>query len=213
MNAQRITNKNRKPIDTASTENNPGLQAGGRGVRLLHPFGSPGPQLVAFTARFNRRFAAETHRSSMAQYRNNPAKFAHRILGSRWWARQEDIAKALVAHRRVVVKSANGVGKTYLAADLVLWFLYAFQPAIVLTTAPTWRQVRHVLWEEIRKRFNQANSYISPFPTRDPERHYRFEGGGRGVRPVSPSPGVGRGGWGVRALPGNLLCTRLNAGE
>ena len=52
----------------------------------------------------------------------------------------------------MAVRSANGVGKTYLAADLALWFLYSFSPSVVLTTAPTKRQVENLLWEEIRKR-------------------------------------------------------------
>ena len=54
------------------------------------------------------------------------------------------------------MKAANGVGKTYLAADLLLWFLFCFRPSVVLTTAPTWRQVESLLWEEVRRRFRKA---------------------------------------------------------
>jgi phage terminase large subunit len=105
----------------------------------------------------NTRFLQESWRWRMRSYRKNPAAFAREILGSDWWAMQERVARSLVTHRRVAVKSANGVGKTYLAADLALWFLYSHQPAVVLTTAPTWRQVRHVLWQEIRRRHRQAH--------------------------------------------------------
>ena len=33
----------------------------------------------------------------------------------------------------------------------ILWFLYAHNPSVVLSTAPTFRQVRHVLWRQIRQ--------------------------------------------------------------
>ena len=86
------------------------------------------------------------------RYRSSPERFAEEVLGSQWWSRQREVARCVVRHRRVAVRSANGVGKTYLAADLALWFLYSFSPSIVLTTAPTKRQVENLLWEEIRKR-------------------------------------------------------------
>jgi phage terminase large subunit len=92
----------------------------------------------------------------MAAYRKRPERFAREVLGSRWWSKQRQAAELLAGNRRVVVKSANGVGKTYLAADLALWFLYSHRPSIVLTTAPTWRQVRYLLWEEIKRRFAGA---------------------------------------------------------
>ncbi len=94
----------------------------------------------------------------MLSYRSSPESFADEVLGSRWWSRQRSVAGLVAKHRRTAVKSANGVGKTYLAADLALWFLYTHRPSIVLTTAPTWRQVRHLLWEEIRKRMRSART-------------------------------------------------------
>lgn len=92
----------------------------------------------------------------MAGYRGRPAEFASQVLGSRWWRMQAEAAQLVAAGPRTVIKSANGVGKTYLAADLALWFLYTHSPSIVLTTAPTQRQVRQLLWEEIRRRHRSA---------------------------------------------------------
>lgn len=112
--------------------------------------------LRAFCARLNTQFWEEVWRQRMAAYRRRPESFAEEVLGSRWWEAQAEVARTVAAHRRTVVKSANGVGKTYLAADLALWFLYTHRPSVVLTTAPTWRQVRYLLWEEIRRRFRGA---------------------------------------------------------
>ena len=103
---------------------------------------------------------------TFAAYRDDPAGFARDILGSRWWGAQAEIADALTKHRRVAVKAANGVGKTYLAADLVLWFLYTHTPSVVLTTAPTWRQVESLLWEEIRRRMRGVNFRAELDPSR-----------------------------------------------
>ncbi|MEP6756920.1 MAG: terminase family protein, partial [Chthonomonadales bacterium] len=90
------------------------------------------------------------------QFQKRPFLFARDMLGSTWWPAQTEIANALTTCRRVAVKSANGVGKTFLAADLTLWFLLSFPGSIVLTTAPTSRQVRGLLWEEIGRRVRRA---------------------------------------------------------
>lgn len=98
-----------------------------------------------------------TNVTPYAKYADDPAGFARDVLGSHWWRAQEQIAELLAHNRRVAVKAANGVGKTYLAADLTLWFLYSHANSVVLTTAPTWRQVESLLWEELRKRVRQVN--------------------------------------------------------
>lgn len=45
---------------------------------------------------------------------------------------------------------------TYLSAALVLWWLYTRRPALAVTTAPTGRQVRKLLWRDIRKLHRRA---------------------------------------------------------
>ena len=67
-----------------------------------------------------------------------------------WW-KQEDVLDAVMRERRVAVKSGNGLGKDFTAAVAVLWYLHCHDPAIVLSTAPTFRQVRHVLWRQIHR--------------------------------------------------------------
>ena len=91
-------------------------------------------------------------------FRRSPIGFAHEVLGVDLWAKQEEVLNALRDHRRVAVKAGNGVGKGFTAAVAVLWFLCSHQPATVLTTAPTARQVRHILWQEIRRLY-RASAY------------------------------------------------------
>ena len=86
----------------------------------------------------------------------NPLAFAKDILRVELWSKQEEVLSALFENRRVAVKSGNGLGKGYCAAVAVLWFLYYHDPAIVLSTAPTFRQVWHVLWRQIRRLYRRA---------------------------------------------------------
>ncbi len=64
--------------------------------------------------------------------------------------------EAVRRERRVAVKSGNGLGKGFTAAVAVLWYLHSHDPGIVLSTAPTFRQVRHVLWRQIHRLHRRA---------------------------------------------------------
>lgn len=57
---------------------------------------------------------------------------------------------------RTVVKAANGVGKTFIAAVGVCWWIECFEGSQAVTTAPTYRQVQTLLWKEIRVRHRDA---------------------------------------------------------
>ena len=82
----------------------------------------------------------------------NPLEVAADILGVKLWAKQQEVLGSLVEHRRVAVKSGNGLGKEFCAAVALLWFLYAHRDAaIALSTAPTFRQVRHILWRQVHR--------------------------------------------------------------
>ena len=86
----------------------------------------------------------------------SPALFAKDVLDVRLWWKQQEVLEALAVNRRVAVKSGNGLGKGFCASVAVLWFLHSHDPAIVLSTAPTFRQVRHVLWRQIRRLYRPA---------------------------------------------------------
>lgn len=81
--------------------------------------------------------------------RKNPDKWIEQILACQLWLMQQQIAKAVFRYPKVSVRSCTGSGKTYLAGRLVLAFLGNYAPSIVLTTAPTFRQVESILWKEI----------------------------------------------------------------
>ena len=89
-----------------------------------------------------------------------PLTFASDVLNVRLWSKQEEVLAALPGHQRVAVKSGNGLGKGFCAAVAVLWFLHCHEPAIVLSTAPTFRQVRHILWRQIRRLYRPKREVL-----------------------------------------------------
>ncbi len=94
------------------------------------------------------------------RYESDPVRFASRILGVELWSKQKEVLAALRRQPRVAVKSGNGLGKDFTAAVAVLWYLQRHNSAIVLSTAPTFRQVRHVLWRQIRSLYRPASDIL-----------------------------------------------------
>jgi len=93
----------------------------------------------------------------LARCQKDPLFFSRHVLGGdRPWRRQEEIIRSVRDRPRTVVPSGFAVGKTWVAAVIVLWFLYSFPSSLVITTGPTWRQVKNVLWAEIRRLWRQA---------------------------------------------------------
>ena len=82
------------------------------------------------------------------------------MLGVTLWDKQKEVLDAVMRRRRVAVKSGNGLGKDFTAAVAVLWYLHCHDPAIALSTAPTFRQVRHVLWRQIHRLHRMATDTL-----------------------------------------------------
>lgn len=62
---------------------------------------------------------------------------------------QEEIANNLITERNVCVSAGGGLGKSALAALLVLWFLSTHPFSKIPTTAPSGKQLKDILWSEI----------------------------------------------------------------
>jgi hypothetical protein len=81
----------------------------------------------------------------------DPAAFAAGLLGHDLWETEVKILRSVAEHDRTAVKACHASGKTFTAADAVMWWTTRYPDGIVITTAPTWTQVKRVLWGEIRK--------------------------------------------------------------
>ena len=94
--------------------------------------------------------------SFLRSCRDHPEYFVENVLGDRLHEKQIEIIRALYKHRRVAVPAGHGVGKSHLAGRVALQFLCTHPDSIVITTAPTQRQVRKVLWGEIHSAYNKS---------------------------------------------------------
>lgn len=92
----------------------------------------------------------------LAEYSAEPARFAREVLKSEPWDGQERILAAVRDDVQTTVRSSHGVGKTWVAAAAGLWWCYCHRPSLVLTTAPTARQVEAQLWGEINRLWRRA---------------------------------------------------------
>ena len=99
-------------------------------------------------------------------FRHFPIFFAENILKIRPWKKQQHILKSIAHRRRVAVRSCNGAGKTFTAAVVILWWLMSYDDAIVITTAPSERQVREILWRELRNLYMPVRDKIGGKLTR-----------------------------------------------
>lgn len=88
---------------------------------------------------------------------NDPEFFLRDILGDNPWEKQIEIARSVRDHRYTTVRSGNGCGKTYILPRIALWFLHAYAPAVVINTAPTWRQVENQYWRNFREAYYRSS--------------------------------------------------------
>ena len=85
------------------------------------------------------------------QYRDDPVGFVENVLGAagKPYSKQREMLEAAAKSRRVSVAGANGCGKGWALARLILWWLETRAQAKVVVLSSTNRQVREVLWQEL----------------------------------------------------------------
>ncbi len=106
-------------------------------------------------------------RKGPKDYPTDPVGYARDILGIRTLT---DEQKAILEHLlippfKVLVPSAHDVGKTFAAAVAANWWYDSFDPGVVISTAPTEKDVKQLLWSEIRMQRQRAGlslDFIGP---------------------------------------------------
>lgn len=98
-------------------------------------------------------FAAAAAALRPRAYVGDPVSWARQKLRMTLWSRQRQILESIRDNRKTAVRSCHGVGKSWTAATAACWWLDTHDPgtAFVVTTAPTFRQVRAILWRYIRR--------------------------------------------------------------
>lgn len=86
----------------------------------------------------------------MQRCQRDPVWFAREIMGDDPWQKQCEILESVRDNKRTVVRSCHGIGKSRLAGGMLLsWWLYSHPNSLVVTTAPTARQVEKIVWQEV----------------------------------------------------------------
>ena len=84
------------------------------------------------------------------EYANDPVGFCREVLGDGILTdRQIEILESVRDNQTTNVQAGNGVGKTYTASRLVLWWVFSLG-GMCVTTAPSKAQVQDLLWKEVR---------------------------------------------------------------
>lgn len=96
----------------------------------------------------------------------DPVFFTKHVVGlATPWDKQCEIMYSVRDNFRTTVRSCNGAGKTFTAASTVAWFLTSHPQSIVISTAPTSRQVRELLWQEINNIAKNSKFPLGGDPT------------------------------------------------
>lgn len=112
-----------------------------------------------------------------ARYYDDPRGFFVDVLGFAPWSKQLAIAVAVAQHRRTAVRSGHKIGKSTIAAAVALWWVCTRPRARVILTSSIARQVKHILWREVRRLCRESRQPIGASPALDPNTGLRFQDG------------------------------------
>lgn len=92
------------------------------------------------------------------RYLREPDAWARERAGIELWSKQRQIIESVRDNSRTAVHSCHEIGKSFVAATTVCWWLDTHVPgeAFVVTTAPTAPQVKAILWREINRIHDRA---------------------------------------------------------
>lgn len=90
-------------------------------------------------------------RNTLEALQKDPVLFFEEILGVTTLEEyQKKTLREIAANDKTAISACHAVGKSFMLANVVLWFLSCFPYSKIITTAPTFNQVKNILWSEIR---------------------------------------------------------------
>lgn len=89
----------------------------------------------------------------------DPVTWVQKKTGVKLWSKQREICRSVQKHKLTAVKSGHGVGKSFTTSNIAAWWIdtHPAEDTMVISTAPSQRQVSAIMWEEIRKIHRKAN--------------------------------------------------------
>lgn len=93
----------------------------------------------------------------------DPVFFAEQFLGQTLWSKQVEICEKIARLDRVAVRSGHKVSKSRTAAIIAIWFAFTRPGARVVMTSSTSRQIRFILWRELKSMCASAGIEVTEF--------------------------------------------------
>lgn len=124
---------------------------------------APNPVVDLFCAEANKRIAelraAKGKTTNLTKWGLDPVLYAKERLGielehtvdGQTFDHQARIARGLRDNKRIAVRSGHKIGKSLLFCVLALWWIETGQGGRVVMTSSSGRQVKAILWKELRK--------------------------------------------------------------
>ncbi len=110
----------------------------------------PSGPLPAGTAAVAERLLTPEPERELPQ---DPVEWVRDALDEHLWSTQRAIARSVQRHRRTMVPSCHGPGKSYTAARVAAHWIASHElgDAFVVSSAPSDRQVKAILWRELAR--------------------------------------------------------------
>ena len=132
-------------------------------------------------ARERKEAKARARRRSIdfSRFVDDPVGFAVQLFGIEPLNGQAKLLRAAAEEDAVACRSGHKVGKSLALAILAWWFVMTRKQGRVVITAPTARQVRDVVWREVRalRRIAAARGFELPKAAIMPATGVRFDDG------------------------------------
>lgn len=89
--------------------------------------------------------------AQLEHLQKHPEDFIENVMGvSTLEPYQRAALRTIAQNKRVAISACHDVGKSFLLGRVVPWFASCFPYSKIITTAPTFNQVKNILWSEIR---------------------------------------------------------------
>ena len=96
--------------------------------------------------------ASERLTELLSRCHSDPDLFNSSILGSSpFWRRQREIAQSIVDYRITVAFTGNALGKDFLFARIIPWWLYTRHRSLAIITGPSQTSLGSITWKELRQ--------------------------------------------------------------
>jgi hypothetical protein len=112
--------------------------------------------VTEYVERVAARYEEKARENQFIHYRRDPVKFGVEILGEEYTEDIIDVMYSVRDNPVTIARSATGVGKTFAAARIaVWWYLIYAESQVWATAAPPLENLKNLLWGEISTIINK----------------------------------------------------------